>query len=149
MNIVLGAGGQVGSEVARILESNGNVVRRVLHHNKPATPQGNNSEVVNADYFDKASLTKAFAGGDTVLLLTPESMTSTDMLADAQKAFHNYQAALADSGIRRIVALSSGGAQLSANAGTLRLYAMLEEAMVDVGIETFIVRPAYAHPLGG
>lgn len=144
MNIILGAGGQVGSHVATLLESKGQAVRRVFHHapQQMATKAGK-SEVAIADYLDIASLVKAFRGGNTVLLLTPESMTSKDMLADAKNVFCNYKAALKESGIRRVIGLSSGGAQLTPGVGTLQLYAMLEEVLQEVSIETYIVRPAY------
>ncbi|MDL2324407.1 NAD(P)H-binding protein [Ruminococcaceae bacterium OttesenSCG-928-A16] len=144
MNIILGAGGQVGSQIAALLESRGQPVRRVFHHAPEQTAsKAENIENVVADYLDVASLAKAFYGGDTVLLLTPESMTSDDVLADAKKVFENYKTALKDSGIRRVIGLSSGGAQLSPDVGTLRLYALLEETLHDLEMETYIVRPAY------
>lgn len=144
MNIILGAGGQVGSQVATLLESRGLPVRRIFHSApKQAVSQAVNSEITIADYLDKESLVKAFHGGDTVLLLTPESMKSEDMLADAKKVFANYKAALKGSGLRRVIGLSSGGAQLTAGTGTLQLYAMLEETVQGLEMESYIVRPAY------
>lgn len=140
MNIVLGAGGQVGSKVATLLESREQPVRRVFHH---MPKQAEFDEMVVADYFDIESLRKAFQGGNTVLLLTPESMTSEDMLSNAKRVFSNYKTALKDSGIKRVVALSSGGAQLTPGTGTLQLYAMLEETVLSLDIESYIVRPAY------
>lgn len=144
MNIILGAGGRVGSRVAALIESRGKPVRRVFHH-APKEPvrRAKNSEDAVADYFDRESLKKAFSGGDTVLLLTPESMTSEDMLEDAKTVLANYRAALEGSGIKRVVGLSSGGAQLSPGTGTLQLYALLEETLRSLELETYIVRPAY------
>lgn len=144
MNIILGAGGRVGSRVAALMESRGKPVRRVFHH-APIQPVAGakNSETAVADYFDRVSLKKAFSGGDTVLLLTPESMTSEDMLEDAKTVLGSYRAALERSGIRRVVGLSSGGAQLSPGTGTLQLYALLEETLHSLELETYIVRPAY------
>lgn len=144
MNVILGAGGQVGSQVATLMESRGKPVRRIFHHPpKQAVPKAKNSENAVADYFDKESLKKTFSGGDTVLLLTPESTTSEDMLEDAKMVLGNYKAALEGSGIKRVVGLSSGGAQLSPGTGTLQLYALLEETLRDLEMETYIVRPAY------
>ncbi|MDL2259160.1 NAD(P)H-binding protein [Eubacteriales bacterium OttesenSCG-928-K08] len=144
MNIILGAGGQVGSRVAALLESKGKPVRRVFHHApQQLTAKAQHSEDVVADYFDEESLKKAFDGADTALLLTPESMTSKDMLADARRVLANYVAALKNSGIRRVVGLSSCGAQQTPGAGTLQLYALLEETLHSLDIETCIVRPAY------
>lgn len=144
MNIILGAGGQVGSRVAALLESRGQPVRSVFHSApKQTVTKAENSEIAVADYFDEASLVKAFRGGDTVLLLTPESMTSENMLADAKKVFANYKAALKDSGIRRVVGLSSGGAQRTPGTGTLQLYALLEESLQALEMETYVIRPAY------
>lgn len=144
MNIILGAGGQVGSQVAALLEGRGRPVRRVFHHApEQMAAKAKNSENVVSDYLDEASLAKAFYGGDTVLLLTPESMTSEDMLTDAKKVFKNYKSALKNSGIRRAIGLSSGGAQLSPDTGTLQLYALLEETLQDLEMETYIIRPAY------
>ncbi|MDV0446155.1 hypothetical protein MmiAt1_17730 [Methanimicrococcus sp. At1] len=151
MDIILGAGGQVGSEVSRLLESRSRPVRRVLHcssetKDKRQTPPNSGSETVAADYFDGESLKKAFSGGDTVLLLTPENITSQNMIADAEIVFENYRAALENSRIRRVVGLSSMGAQLSEEAGMLQLYAMLEkflDTLDNTDIEIFIIRPAY------
>lgn len=144
MNVILGASGQVGSHVAKLLESREQSVRRVFHHApNQATAKAGNGEYAVADYMDAVSLTKAFRGGDTVLLLTPESMTSEDILSDAKKAYNNYKTALIASGIRRVVGLSSGGAQMTVGTGTLQLYALLEETLQDLEMEIYIVRPAY------
>lgn len=138
------SGGQIGSQVAMLLEGKGLPVRRVFHRiSKQVTSNANSSTSVVADYFDKVSLEKAFRGGDTVLLLTPESMASDDMLADAKKVFANCKDALNGSGIRRVIGLSSGGAQLTKGTGTLQLYAMLEETLQSLDMEVYIVRPAY------
>lgn len=144
MDVILGAGGQVGSQVAKLLESYGRPVRRVYHHTpKQAEAIRNESEIVVADYFNRNTLAKAFNGGDSVLLLTPESMTSADMLKEARMVFGNYKAALKTSGITRVVGLSSCGAQVTPGTGTLQLYAQLEETVFSLGLEGSVVRPSY------
>ena len=71
---------------------------------------------VKGDVQDGASLD--FAGSDAVLAITPPQFHESDIVADARTMSQNIKAAAQKAGIRRLVLLSSSGAQF--DKGTVR-----------------------------
>lgn len=143
MNIITGASGQVGSALVKELSKNGMPVTAVIRNRNKADLFNQNVQVRIADVFDAESLTKAFEGGETVFLMTPESFESNDVLGDGQRMIAAYRKAVEKAGIRRVVGLSSMGAHLEAGIGNLMISHWLEQAFVDLPVETLFIRPAY------
>lgn len=144
MNIVLGATGQIGSMVVDNLLKKGQPVRAVVRNRKKAQELMNKGvEVIIADYLDVEALKKAFYGGKTFFILTPENPESNNFLKDTQILLNNYREALLHSGANKIVGLSSGGAQNESGTGNLEASYMLEHTFTDINIEQVYVRPAY------
>ena len=74
MNIILGATGQIGSMLVDNLLKEGQPVRAVIRNSSKAQELKNKgAEVAIADYFDVEALKRAFQGGSSVFLLTPEN----------------------------------------------------------------------------
>ena len=144
MNIILGASGQVGSAIVDFLIEKGEPVKGVVRDNRKAGDlKKKGAEVSIADYFDVKALKLALKGGDIVFLLTPESPTSEDIIGDTEKLLENYRVAIESSQIKKVVGLSSMGAQYSSETGNLQMSYMLEHAFSALPVEKIFVRPAY------
>lgn len=144
MNIVLGATGQVGSMLAMNLLEKGQPVRAVVRNEDKAYElKKKGAEIIVADYLDKEALKKAFQGGESAFLLTPENPFSENYLDDMRLIIGNYQEGIQDAGIKRVVGLSSMGAHHESGTGTLKASYMLEHAFYDHATEQTFVRPSY------
>ncbi|MDW5550958.1 NmrA family NAD(P)-binding protein [Methanosarcina sp.] len=144
MNIILGATGQIGSMLVENLLKKGQPVRAVIRDSSKVQELNNKgAEVVIADYFDAETLKRAFQGGSSVFLLTPENPECKNCLKEIQMIINNYREAVFSSGLTKIVGLSSMGAQHEAGTGNLMASYMLEHAFSDLEIEQIFVRPAY------
>jgi uncharacterized protein YbjT (DUF2867 family) len=142
MHIILGASGQVGSQVVRELHRKGEPVTAVIRNKASAVPC-DGIETRIADLSDGPALKEIFRDGRTVFLLTPENPSSGDVIGDTRKILANYHDAIHDSGIRKIVGLSSMGAQAPAGTGNLVMSYLLEHAFPDIPVQQVFVRPAY------
>ena len=144
MHIVLGASGQVGSAIVDALLKRGKSVKGVCRNPQKADNlKSKGIEVEIADFFDLEALKKAFKGGDTVFLLTPENPSSKDILADTESILRNYREAIRFSGIKKVIGLSSIGAQHQFGTGNLQMSYMLEHIFQDLPIKQVFIRPAY------
>lgn len=144
MNIILGASGQVGSAIADNLIKNNKPVRGVIRDPEKANDLENKGiEVRIADYFDLEALKKAVKDGELIFVLTPETASSEDVLGDTRTLLNNYRRAIESSEIRKIIGLSSIGAQHKKGTGNLRMSYMLEHAFGKMPIPQVFIRPAY------
>ncbi len=144
MDIILGATGQIGSMLVDNLIKRGQSVRAVVRNGSKAEGLRSKSIQVNiADYFDVEALKKAFQGGSSAFLLTPENPESQDFISETKTIINNYREAILASGITKIVGLSSNGAQHESGTGNLMASYMLEHAFSDLEIEQVFVRPSY------
>ena len=144
MHVVLGASGQVGSAVVNALHKSGQPVKAVMRNPKKAyVVEHNGVPIVQADLFDVSALQNAFQDADTVFLLTPEDPASQDILADAKSIVQNYRDAIHTSGVKKLVALSSLGAQHASGTGNLEMSYMLEHAFEGLPVQQIFIRAPY------
>ena len=144
MNIILGASGQVGTRIVANLLSKGEPVTAVIRDEKKAENLiQSGAKVAIADNLDLNALKRALEKADTVFLLTPESGEDEDVLGKTQLVLENYLNALKSSPVKRLVGLSSIGAQHSEGTGNLLMSYMLENAFSDLAVPQIFVRPAY------
>jgi len=144
MNIVLGATGQIGSMLVNKLFQKGQPVRAVVRNEAKALElRKMGIEVIVVDYLDREALIKAFQGGKTVFLLTPEDPKSKNHMGEVRLMIGNYREAVQASGIQKIVGLSSMGAQHESDTGSLFASYLLEQAFSGLNTEQIFVRPAY------
>lgn len=144
MDIILGATGQIGSMLVDNLIKRGQSVRAVVRNGSKAEGlRSKGIEVSIADYFDVEALKKAFQGGSSAFLLTPENPESQDFIGETKTILNNYREAILASGITKIIGLSSNGAQHESGTGNLMASYMLEHAFSDLEIEQVFVRPSY------
>jgi uncharacterized protein YbjT (DUF2867 family) len=142
MNIVLGASGQVGSAIIDSLVKQNAPVKAVVRDRGKADNLHKKGVLVTvADALKLATLQSAFKDGSVVFVLTPETGHSHDAIADTKTILDNYRAAIESTQIKKIVGLSSIGAQ---NAiGNLKMSFMLEQTFVGLKAQQIFVRPAY------
>lgn len=143
MNIVVGASGRVGSALVKELNKRGMPVTAIIRNSDKAGMFSNDTQVRIADVFDVDALTKAFDGGHTAFLVTPESMYSENVMEDADKVIENYRTAIMKAGVKRIIGLSSSGAHLGEGSGNLFISYKLERGFADLPVQTTYIRPAY------
>jgi uncharacterized protein YbjT (DUF2867 family) len=144
MYVILGASGQVGSAIADHLLAKKLLVKAVIHNPEKASAiKAKGAEVAIADAMDLNSLIEAFKGGDTLFALTPETGKNEDVLGETKTILENYNKAIKQSSIKKVVGLSSIGAQYDKGTGNLLMSHMLEHAFEDLPIPQIFVRPAY------
>jgi len=144
MYVILGASGQVGSAIVDHLLAKKLAVKAIIHNPEKASEiKKKGAEVAVADAMDLNSLIDAFQGGDTLFVLTPETGKNKDVLGETKTILENYHKAIRQSSIKKVVGLSSIGAQYDKGTGNLLMSHMLEHAFKDLDIPQVFVRPAY------
>jgi uncharacterized protein YbjT (DUF2867 family) len=143
-HIILGASGRVGSAAVDKLLERGAAVKGVVRKEEKAEGlRSRGADAAIADAHNLAALKVAMRDGETLFALTPETGQEENVLGDTNDILINYHAALAASGIRKIVGLSSMGAQHREGTGNLVMSYMLERAFDGLGLTRIFIRPAY------
>ncbi|HLT06467.1 MAG TPA: NAD(P)H-binding protein [Cyclobacteriaceae bacterium] len=141
MNIIVGATGQVGSQVIQQLKQQGYPVRAVVRNkDKLADPS---MDWRRADLMHEAELVSAFEGGTSAFVLTPENPASKDILGDTERIVSNYVKAIRATGIQKVVALSCVGAHVDGKTGNVLMSRMLEQELAALPVEKTFIRPSY------
>ncbi|WP_031527478.1 NmrA family NAD(P)-binding protein [Dyadobacter crusticola] len=144
MHIILGGTGHVGSAVVNALVSKGEPVTIVTRNKQNAAAwEGKGAQVAVADVFDSARLKTVFLNGKTVLLLNPPAMPHTDTVEEERRSLRSIFNAMDGSGLQRIVALSTYGAQPGDRIGDLGTLYEMELALRQQTIPYAVVRAAY------
>ena len=129
--VVAGATGHIGSVVARELLAKGHKVRAVVRSAEKGKELGSlGAELLVGELSDAKFLTGALRGADGAFLLQPPPPQDTaDVRAFQDRIVHAEAAAVAESGIRHVVQLSSWGAEAPAGTGPIVGLHHLEEAL--------------------
>ncbi len=129
--VVAGATGHVGSVVARELLAAGHKVRAVVRSPDKAKALASlGAELFTGELGDVGFLTRALRGADGAFLLQPPPPhDSPDVRAYQDRVAQAVAAAVAESGLRHVVMLSSWGAEKPAGTGPIVGLHVLEEAL--------------------
>jgi uncharacterized protein YbjT (DUF2867 family) len=140
---VMGASGHVGGEAARRLLSAGKTVRAIARSgDKLAALKG--AEARAGSLGDRAFLTEALRGATAAFALLPPDYTAADLHASQTALAESITRAIGDAGLRRVVLLSSIGADLPAGTGPIAHLHAFEEMLNAVpGLSVVHVRAAY------
>ena len=107
---VMGATGNIGGRIAEQLLANGHTVRALGRSlDKLAGLKAKGAQVLTGDAGDAAFLTKAFTGADGVFTLQPPNPVAPDFPAEVDAVGEVIVSAIAQGGVRHVVALSSIG----------------------------------------
>jgi uncharacterized protein YbjT (DUF2867 family) len=144
MNIVMGGTGHVGSAVAEALLDHGEavaIITRDADYAPALSDRG--AEIIEADVTDGGSLRAAFQRGTRAFLLNPPADPSKDTDAVERATAAAIVKALDGSGLEKVVAESTYGAQPGERIGDLSVLWEFEEALRAQRIPAAINRAAY------
>ncbi|QQV79400.1 NmrA family NAD(P)-binding protein (plasmid) [Sphingomonas aliaeris] len=144
MFVILGATGHVGSATARTLLEQGEAVTVVT---RDAEKAGNlralGAEVAVADVHDIATIRDVFRLGRRLFLLNPPAAPDTDTDCVEKETVRHLLAALDGSGLEKVVAESTYGAQAGDHLGDLNTLHELEQGLGAQPIPHSVIRAAY------
>jgi uncharacterized protein YbjT (DUF2867 family) len=138
--VVAGATGHVGSVVSRELLAVGHKVRAIVRNvDKAKALASQGADLLAGELSDVGFLTRAMRGADGAFLLLPPANDAPDVRALQDRVAQVQAVAVAESGIRHVVLLSSWGAEKPAGTGPIVGLHVLEEALKKTGaISTFL-----------
>lgn len=143
MFAITGATGRVGGHAARTLLDAGQPVRVVARDAARAEALvQRGSELALADMADADALARAFDGCDGAFIVVPPGIDQPDDLAKARAMIAAIGEALRHAPPRKIVALSSVGAQAT-RMNLLSELTLLEERLADLDLPITFLRPAW------
>ncbi len=143
MIVVMGATGRTGRKIAARLLAAGCRVRALgRSESKLAALERAGAEVLTGDAADAAFLARAFHGAAAVYTLLPTDPRSADYRARQRREGEAIAQALGESGVRRVVALSSLGAELAAGTGLIvGLHDQEQRLQRLAGVDLLLLRP--------
>ena len=143
MITVMGATGQTGSKIARALLAAGEKVRALgRSREKLAALAADGAEARAGDTADAGFLTEAFRGAEAVYTLLPTDRRAPDYAARQREEGLAIVEAIRAAGVRRVVALSSLGAEVPAGTGVIAgLHEQEERLRALEGVDLLLVRP--------
>ncbi len=144
MHIILGGNGRVGSAVAQTLLSQGEPVT-IVSRSPASIPKWQKHGVIVevADVHNIVELRRVFTKGKRLFLLNPPADPATDTDVEERKSLASILEAIRDSGLEKIVAQSTYGAQPGSQIGDLGVLYEMEQQLATQCIPFSIVRAAY------
>jgi uncharacterized protein YbjT (DUF2867 family) len=143
MFVVTGATGKVGGQVIRNLRGAGLPTRAVLRDRSKATAwRALGCDTAFASMDDAAALARAFADAEAVFVLLPPVFDPSEGFAETQANVAALVTALQRARPRRVVALSTIGAQ-AAQVNLLTQLQMMERALAALSMPVAFLRAAW------
>jgi len=143
MYAITGISGQVGGALARALLEAGKHVRGVVRDARKGEPwSARGCEVAIADMNDANALADAFEGAEGVFVLLPPVFDPLPGFPEAREAIEAIVAAVTRARPRRIVCLSTVGAQAT-ETNLLTQHTLLQEALLAQAIPVTFLRPGW------
>lgn len=145
MYVLLGSNGNIASQAARILLSQGRPVRVIGRNAQSlATLKAAGAETVVGDISTEQFLAKAFSGATAVYAMIPPNYAAADMLAEQDRLGTAIANAIVTAGVRQVVNLSSTGAHLAAGTGPIvGLHRQEQRLNALAGVNVLHLRPGY------
>jgi len=145
MIVITGATGNTGAKIIPMLLKKGEQVRAIgRSEQKIRALWGNDVQVAIGDQGDPVFLTEAFKEADAVYLLIPPKMDTDDFRAYYNSCGNAAMTALRANNIKKIVFLSSLGAELEAGTGPVLGLHDVEAKLGELtDADVAILRPGY------
>lgn len=145
MFVLLGSNGQITSQLARRLLAAGHPICVVGRNaGAIATLHAAGAQTAIGDPSDPAFLERAFAGATAAYTMTPPCYGEPDMQAAQERIGEAVARALRRARVRRVVNLSSVGAELPAGTGPIVALHAQERRLDSIdGIDLLHLRPGY------
>ena len=143
MFVLLGSNGQITSKLARLLLSAGHPVRVVGRNAQALAPLAEaGAELAIGDPADPAFLEHAFSGATAAFTMIPPCYAEPDMRAAQDRIGSAIASALRRANVKRVVNLSSIGAELPAGTGPIAALHTQEQRLGELpGIDLLHLRP--------
>ena len=142
--LVVGATGQLGSVITRKLIASGAKVRALARHEAKLGEFASQAEIAAVDLRDVRKLTEACRGIEQIISSAnnnlgkgPNSPTRTDL-----SIYQNLCAAARNTGVRRLIYLSSRGLTQDSPVDVVRVKWYLEDAIRRSGVPFVMLRPS-------
>jgi uncharacterized protein YbjT (DUF2867 family) len=145
MFTIMGASGHTGRRIAELLLDSGEKVRALgRSKEKLAGLAKKGAEVQTGDAGDSRFLANAFRGADGLFALIPPDVRSADYRALQDAVGEAIVKAIRESGVRRVVFLSSVGGDRPDGTGPIAgLHAQEKRLEKLQGVDVLILRPGY------
>lgn len=144
MYVIAGVTGRTGAATADALLAGGHALRVLVRSEDKGAPwKKKGCEVAVADLADPAALGRALEGGEGAYLLSPPNFAATDFLADRKAFLDRLVEGVKRARLRRIVFLSSVGAQHPAGTGPIVTLHRAEQALRGLADSVTFIRAAY------
>jgi uncharacterized protein YbjT (DUF2867 family) len=145
MIAVMGASGHTGQRIAKLLLDSGEKVRVLgRSREKLADLEKKGAEVRTGDVADTRFLASAFRGADGVFTMIPPDPRAPDYRALQDRIGEATASAIRESAVRKVIFLSSLGADLPAGTGPIAgLHAQEERLRRLEGVDALVLRPGY------
>jgi len=144
MITVMGASGNTGKVVAERLLSSQEKVRAVgRSEDRLRGLRERGAETAVGDARDAAFLTSAFRGAKGVYAMVPPDLSQPDVRKYYASFGETIARAAQDSGVKKMVFLSSLGGELPEGTGPIAGLHDLEERFKKLGLDLLILRPGY------
>ncbi|GAB5589245.1 hypothetical protein Unana1_04145 [Umbelopsis nana] len=145
MFVITEATGQVGSHIAKYLLEKKQPVRIIVSNPDKAKQLAELGATVHVGDIDNPSDIQAgFAGGDVVFLLDPPVYHEPNVEEITRQRLDTLKAAIVQKGVKRVVALTSGGVhQRDIDIGNLRYAQIWEDGLKDLNVPVSSLRPAW------
>lgn len=145
MYVLMGAHGNITSRAARLLLQQGRPVRVIGRNAAALAPLRElGAETAIGDAQQADFLTQAFAGASAVYTMIPPDYAAPDMRRSQTRFGTAIAAAIVRSGVKRIVNLSSVGAELPSGTGPIAgLHEQEQRLDALPGLDLLHLRPGY------
>ncbi|AGU52651.1 NAD(P)-binding domain-containing protein [Variovorax paradoxus B4] len=145
MYVLLGSNGNITSKVAALLLGQGTPVRVVGRNTGSlASVKAAGAEIAAGDIGDADFLAHAFAGATAAYTMIPTDYAAHDMAAEQDRLGNAITRAIAAAGLKRVVNLSSVGANLSSGTGPIAGLHRQERRLNELAdVDVLHLRPGY------
>ncbi len=142
--VVTGATGNIGAELTRKLLAAGKSVRALARNEEKLAALGQGVEARTGSLDDRAFLIDAFRGATAVFAMIPPNYATSDPRVEQRRQAEAIAAAVRESKVKRVVALSSVGAELPDRTGPIAGLNVFEELLDRIpGVKVVHLRAAY------
>ena len=136
MIVVTTPTGNIGQNVLHALLQSNETMRVIVRDPSRLMPEAaNRVEIVEGSLDDVGVLQKAFAGAETLFWCMPQSNTLTDVREYYLHFARPACEAIRAQGVKRVVAVSSGGRGRARNAGPISALHAVEAMIEDTGAD--------------
>jgi len=142
---ITGSLGNIGQHLVKILIAAGNdvtVISSSSDRKKTIEEMGAKASI--GSITDTVFLTKSFSGSDSVFVMTPPNLGGQNIIENTIDAGKSYRQAIVDSGVKRVVMLSSIGAEFEDGTGPIKGLYHIENLYHNLkGVSVTYLRAGY------